>query len=304
MSAELTGDELRCPIRVSSLHLYPLKSGAGLTPDQVRLDRTGFESDRCWMLTGPDGRFLTQRELPRMGLIRAEVLEGRLWLRLPGDALAWAVADSLVAPGQQQVQQAQQVRIWDDTLCAREPDPDASRRLSSWLGHPVRLVAFEPDKSSPRLSSRRWTGDLAAENAFSDGFPILVISTASLDELNRRLIAAQHPAVTMARFRPNLVLDLGEELGAHGEDSLDTLHLDGPDGAVVLKLVKPCPRCPVPNLDPLTAEAGSEPGLTLSGYRADARVGGAITFGMNAVIVEGFGRRITVGTAGSASVVF
>jgi uncharacterized protein len=301
MSAELTGDELRCPVRVSSLHLYPLKSAAGLMPDEVRLDHTGFESDRRWMLTDPDGRFLTQRELPRMGLIQAEVLEGRLWLRLPGETLAWAVADSPVAPWQQQVQQ---VRIWEDMLSAREPDPDVSQRLSSWLGRPVRLVAFEADKLSPRLSSRRWTGDLAAENAFSDGFPILVISTASLDELNRRLTAAQHPVVTMARFRPNLVLDLGEELGAHGEDSLDTLHLVGPDGPVVLRLVKPCPRCPIPNLDPLTAEAGVEPGLTLSGYRADARVGGAITFGMNAVIVEGIGRRLRVGTPGSAIVAF
>jgi len=298
MNSEPPGDELRCPIRVSSLHLYPLKSAAGLTPDEVRLDRTGFESDRRWMLTDPDGRFLTQRELPRLGLIRAEVIEGHLWLWLPGEAVARAVADSPAAP------ELRQVRIWEDTLSAREPDPDVSQRLSSWLGRPVRLVAFEADKLSPRLSSRRWTGDLAAENAFSDGFPILVISTASLVELNRRLVAAGHPAVPMARFRPNLVLDLGDELGAHGEDGLDTLHLVGPDGPVVLRLVKPCPRCPIPNLDPLTAEAGVEPGLTLSGYRADARVGGAITFGMNAVIVEGIGRRLRVGTPGSAIVAF
>lgn len=295
-------DTFRTPVRIDSLHTYPLKSAAGLTPEQIRLDRTGFEFDRQWMLVDPQGRFLTQRELPRMGQIRSEPRGDQLWLRLPGEPAFWAVREAtneLITVS---------VQIWDDRVLACETDPAASQRLSAALGRDLRLVRFVPNPDLPRLSSRRWTGDLAAENAFSDGFPILVISNASLAELNRRLAAAGHAAVTMARFRPNLVLNLGDalgaDLGAHGEDSIDTLHLDGPDGPVVLKLVKPCPRCPIPNLDPLSSEAGVEPGLTLSGYRADARVGGAITFGMNAVIVEGVGRRRAVGTTGLATVAF
>ena len=105
----------------------------------------------------------------------------------------------------------------------------------------------------------------------------------------------------MARFRPNLVLD---GLGPHGEDGLDELQFDTPDGPVTLRLVKPCPRCPIPNIDPDTAVAGHEPGDTLSRYRADARVDGAITFGMNAVIVEGVGRRLVAGQGGRGTVRF
>jgi uncharacterized protein YcbX len=151
------------------------------------------------------------------------------------------------------------------------------------------------------LSSPRWTGDLAAENAFSDGYPILVVSSAALAELNGRLAERGVAPMTLARFRPNLVLD---GLAAHGEDGLDELLFDTPEGPIRLRLVKPCPRCPIPNIDPLTAEAGTEPGDTLASYRADARVGGAITFGMNAVIVEGFGRTLRLGQGGRGTVRF
>ena len=105
----------------------------------------------------------------------------------------------------------------------------------------------------------------------------------------------------MQRFRPNLVL---AGLDAHAEDHLDELHIATPDGPVVLRLVKPCPRCPIPNIDPDTAVPGHEPGDTLAGYRADPRVGGAISFGMNAVIVEGVGRRLAVGQDGRGTVRF
>ncbi|HEV8314091.1 MAG TPA: MOSC domain-containing protein, partial [Burkholderiaceae bacterium] len=91
----------------------------------------------------------------------------------------------------------------------------------------LRLVRFDPEQR--RLSSAKWTGALEAENAFSDGFPLLVASTASLAELNRRLAERGLPPVTMQRFRPNLVLD---GLEPHGEDWLDEIVLDGPDGAV------------------------------------------------------------------------
>ena len=105
----------------------------------------------------------------------------------------------------------------------------------------------------------------------------------------------------MARFRPNLVLD---GLDAHGEDYLDEIVFDAPEGPVRLKLVKPCPRCPIPNVDPATGVPGTEPGDTLAGYRADARVDGAISFGMNAVIVEGLECTLRAGMAGRATLKF
>jgi uncharacterized protein len=124
-----------------------------------------------------------------------------------------------------------------------------------------------------------------------------VASEASLAELNQRL---KEP-VTMARFRPNLVLS---GLEAHGEDHLDEIRFDTLEGPVRLKIVKPCARCPIPNVNPLTGEPGTEPGDTLSTYRADARLDGAVTFGMNAVILEGIECGLRVGQVGNASYKF
>jgi uncharacterized protein YcbX len=191
------------------------------------------------------------------------------------------------------------VRVWDDELPAYDMGDLAARWFSDFAGRPLRLVRFDPEQR--RLSNRRWSGDVEALNAFSDAFPLLVASTASLAELNRRLAARGTPAVTMERFRPNLVLD---GLDAHGEDFVDELTLESPQGPVTLKLVKPCSRCTIPNVDPLTGEAGTEPGDTLAGYRADPRLDGAVTFAMNAVIVSGFDRTLRVGAAGEATIAF
>jgi uncharacterized protein len=102
----------------------------------------------------------------------------------------------------------------------------------------------------------------------------------------------------MARFRPNLVLD---GLDAHGEDPLDEITIGTDEGAVRIKLVKPCARCPIPDVDPLTGKVGHAVGDALQAYRADPRLDGALTFGMNAVIVEGVERNLRVGMTGSAS---
>ena len=153
------------------------------------------------------------------------------------------------------------------------------------------------DPAHRRLSSRRWTGAFEAENAFSDAYPLLVASTAGLAELNRRLAAAGEAPVTMERFRPNLVLD---GLDAHGEDHLDEIRFTTPEGPVRLKLVKPCARCTIPDVDPATAEQGHAVGDVLASYRADARLDGALTFGMNAIVLEGVDCPVRVGMTGMA----
>ena len=167
-------------------------------------------------------------------------------------------------------------------------------------GQRLRLARFDPDVQ--RLASAEWTGAIAARTAFADAFPLLVLSTASLGELNRRLAAAGHDAVTMQRFRPNIVIDGLED--AHGEDFIDTLTIESADGPVVLKLVKPCSRCTIPDVDPLTAAQGHSVADTMSAYRANARVGGALAFGQNAVIVSGIGHRLRVGAAVKAELAF
>ena len=278
-------------IGLHSLHLYPVKSCAGVSVRQTLLVETGLEFDRAWMLVDEHGEFLSQRELPRMVLVQPELRHRDLLLRAPGMLALHLALDT--------VEHAVRVRVWDDEVAAFDMGPLASQWFSDFLGQRVRVVRFDPDQR--RLASRHWTGELEAENAFSDGFPLLVTSTASLAELNRRLREAGHAEVGMARFRPNLVL---EGLDAHGEDHLDEIGFDTAQGRVRLKLVKPCPRCPIPDIDPATAERGHAVGQVLAGYRADARIDGAISFGMNAVIVEGVDCMLEAGLRGQARIAF
>ena len=275
-------------VGVASLHVYPIKSCGGIALTEALLIETGIEFDRAWMVVDPAGLCVTQRELPRMALIQPTLKHSEMVLRAPGMLALHVALDRVEAPVR--------ATVWSDEVAAYDMGDLCAQWLSDFLGRPLRLVRFDPEQK--RLADRVWTGDIEAETSFVDGFPILVSSVAALGEVNRRLRSQGLPDVTMARFRPNLVLD---GLDAHGEDSLDEIAFDTDDGPVRIRLVQPCARCPIPDIDPLTAEPGHAVGDTLAGYRADARLGGKITFGMNAVIVEGIERVLRVGMAGSAT---
>jgi uncharacterized protein len=275
-------------IRLSSVHVHPVKSCAGVAVDEALLIETGLEFDRAWMLVDAQGEFVSQRELPRMVRVQPVLRQLDMVLRAPGMLALHIAYDRAEAPVR--------VRVWDDEVAAFDMGDLAAQWFTDFLGQRLRMVRFDP--AHKRLSNKRWTGPIDAENAFSDGYPLLVASTASLDELNRRLAAAGHASVGMNRFRPNLVLD---GLEAHGEDTLDELRFDTAEGPVVLKLVKPCARCPIPDVDPATGDSSPTVGDMLAGYRADARVDGALTFGMNAVIVSGIDCALRPGLAGRAS---
>ncbi len=278
-------------LQLHSLHLYPIKSCAGVTVNESLVIETGLEFDRAWMVVDADGHFVSQRELPRMALIQPTLKHSEVVLRAPGMLALHLAIDAVEGPVR--------VQVWDDEVAAYDMGDLAAQWFSDFLERPLRLVRFDPEQK--RLSNKKWTGDIDAENAFSDAFPVLVISQASLDDLNNRLSARGVEAVTMSRFRPNLVVS---GLEAYGEDHLDEIRFETPEGRVRLKLVKPCSRCPIPNVNPATGEPGHEPGDTLSSYRANPQVDGGICFGMNAVIVEGIERALRVGLTGEASIRF
>lgn len=280
-------------LRISQLFIHPIKSCAGIAVNEAPLIDTGFEYDREWMVVDEHGDLVTQRELPRMALIQPTLRSGDLVLRAPGMLALHLQLDA--------VEGDCRVRVWDDTVDAFDMGDLAAQWFSDCLGQPsLRLARFDPDVQ--RLASAQWTGSVAARTAFADQFPLLVLSTASLAELNRRLGAAGDDAVTMQRFRPNVVIDGLAD--AHGEDFIDTLTVDSPDGPVVLKLVKPCSRCTIPDIDPVTAVPGHSVTDAMSAYRANARIGGALAFGQNAVIVSGVGRRLRVGAAVKTELAF
>jgi uncharacterized protein YcbX len=279
---------------VSRLYVYPVKSCAGVQVPEAILTETGLEFDRAWMVVDAQGRFLTQRELPRMALIQPQLKTYEMVLRAPGMLALHVALDQVEAPVR--------VQVWDDEVAAYDMGPVAAQWFSDFLGTAARLVRFDPEHR--RASSLKWTDGALALNQFSDGYPVLVLSEASLAQFNDKLAARGAAAVGMERFRPNIVLGHpvgGLELSPHDEDRLEILHIATAQGAVQLKPVKPCPRCPIPNIEPTTAVSSPEVGDLLQSYRQDARVNGAVTFGMNAIVLQGVDHLLKVGQAVGAS---
>ena len=277
---------------ISRLFIYPIKSCAGIEVQEAMLLETGLEWDRAWMVVDGEGEFVTQRELPRMALIKPQIKTEEMILRAPGMLALHIALDAVEEPAR--------VRVWDDEVKAYDMGSVAAQWLSDFLGQPLRLVRFDPEHQ--RLSSVKWTGGVEAPNQFADGFPVLVTSEASVDNLNSRLRAASLEPVGVERFRANVVL-AGVE--AHDEDRLDVFHVTTDhEEELQLKPVKPCARCPIPNIDPVTAISSPSVGDTLQTYRQDARMNGAITFGMNAIVLAGAGQWLRVGQSVSADYVF
>jgi uncharacterized protein YcbX len=260
--------------RLDGLFVYPVKSCRGLARESARIEPTGLAGDRHWMLVRPSGRFVTQRELPRMALIATAVEAGGLTLSSPG------AGDVRVAPDAGR--DALAVTVWKFTGQGIDCGDDAARWASDFLGTPLRLVRF--DATHPRVCSPEWTPGATAVTEFSDGFPMLVISRASLADLNSRLPRA----LPMERFRPNLVID---GVDAYAEDRIHELRA----GDVAIRLVKPCTRCSITTTDQdRGAVDGVEPLATLKTYRHDRELKGVI-FGQNAIPATGVGATLRVG---------
>ena len=273
---------------IAALVVYPVKSCSGVPVNEAVLTEAGLDLDRAWMVVDAQGEFVSQRELPRMALIRPQLKTYEIILRAPGMLALHLAIDA--------VEQPVRVRVWDDEVPAYDMGAVAAQWFSDFLGQPLRLVRFDP--AHRRLSSLKWTGGIEAPNQFSDGFPVLVTSEASLDDLNGRLQATGHHRVEMDRFRPNLVL---RGVQAHDEDRLEVLRIATEAGVAELKPVKPCARCPIPNIDPATAESEPAVGNILQAYRRDSRLNGAVTFGMNAIVLKGDGQLLRVGQSVGAN---
>jgi len=271
---------------VAGLFVYPVKSCRGLATADAGVRTRGLvldagageAGDREWMIVDAQGRFVTQRQVPRLALIEVAIERGALRLATGGHP---ALRVDLAAAAT-----TRDVVVWNSTVRARDEGEAAAAWLAAALGAELRLVRF--DKTQERRCNPDYAGDSGAHTAFADGFPLLVASEASLADLNARLAAQGEPALPMNRFRPNLVL---AGLDPYDEDHLDTIEA----GGVVLRIVKPCTRCVTTTTDQATAARGVEPLRTLGTYRRHATLGG-VTFGMNAIVVAGAGRELAVGT--------
>jgi uncharacterized protein YcbX len=260
---------------INQLFLYPIKGCRGIAVERATLTATGLEidgiGDREWVVVDENREFLSQRELPAMALIEARLTSTALRLKAPG---MLQLEVPFASEGD-----VLNVTVWNDTVAAVTQGDVADAWFSRYLGRPCRLMRFDPE--ARRLSNVRYTGATQAPYKFADAFALLIASTSSLADLNTRLAQRNVAPVGIERFRPNIVL-AGVE--AFEEDYVERITI----GTKELRVVKPCVRCSVPNVDPVTGATSAEPGDTLAVYRDNARAGG-VTFGVNAIVTQGDG---------------
>lgn len=250
-------------IKISELNIYPVKSLRQIALSRSKVERFGLQSDRRWMVVDNNGKMLTQRQIARMCLIQPLLIENGIQLTAQGMTdLIITIPDT---------SETQTVTVWEDNCQAYDAGVEAALWLSEFLSTDCKLVYF-PDDEFRQVDLKY--AKLGERTAFSDGFPLLLISQASLDDLNQRM---EQP-IPMARFRPNLVVS---GCDAYEEDQWKRIKI----GEVTFRLVKPCSRCIIPNIDIETAKRSNEPARTLSTFR---RIGNQVYFGQN-VIAEGEG---------------
>jgi len=249
-------------MKLSELYIYPVKSLGGIALERWRLDAFGLYLDRRWMVVDREGSFLTQRQYPQMALVRPELAAGGTGLLLRHPQLG-AFEVPKADPRAPRIT----VTVWNDRVEAVPVGEEADRWLSEAIGVDCRLVWF-PDDGERQVDLRY--ARRGERTAFSDGFPLLLISRASLDDLNRRLAQP----LPMRRFRPNLVVSGSEP---YAEDRWQRIVI----GAIPMRMVKPCSRCVITTVDPETGRrTGQEPLATLATYR---RRGNKVYFGQNLI---------------------
>jgi uncharacterized protein len=250
-------------VSISHLFIYPIKGCGGVAVQQWPLERTGLRHDREWMLIDEHDRFISQREEPKMALCRISQHTDGWHIRFDESV------NTLKLPFKPEVGMPISVRIWDDQVEGITGWSESDSFFSNAIGRDVRLVYFSTQghrRVDPRFATQPHF------TFFSDGYPILLAGSASLDLLNSKLPVP----IDWDRFRPNIVV---QTLEAHIEDQWTSLahqHFQ-------LLLVKPCARCVVTTIDQRTALSGKEPLRTLAGYRQKEN---KILFGMNTLIAS------------------
>ena len=240
---------------VSALYIYPVKSCAGIALDQVSFGHTGPDLDRRWMLVGEDdGELLgiTQREMPRLSLVQPSILGGELILRAPGTSMLRIPIEDDRPPTRTVLLRADSLHVIDEGL-------EAADWFGNLLDAEVRLMRL-PENAARRVSPKY--APKPAWTSFTDGYPALLVSEASLADLNHRLLARGKHAIDMRRFRPNIVVS---GVPAYAEDEWKHIQL----GDLPFDVVKPCARCAITTVEPGRGEVldPTEPLATLATYR-------------------------------------
>jgi len=246
-------------IIVSDLSIYPVKSCRGIRQNSSIVESFGLKNDRRWMVVDEDGVMLTQRKVAKMCLIQPKLMVDALILK------SLSMENIFIALPL--LNKKMKVKVWNDTCHAFDAGDEAAKWLSHVLDKNCRLVYFPGDEFRQVDLNYANKGE---KTAFSDSFPLLLISQESLDDLNGRLSC---DPISMNRFRPNIVVKGAD---AFAEDSWKIIRI----ADITFRLVKPCSRCAIPSINIETAEREEEPLKTLVSYRKrDSK----IYFGQNVI---------------------
>lgn len=260
----------KATVRIDSLHHYPVKSLGGASLQQSLAAPTGLENDRRWMVINSRGKFVTQRQLPQMGAVKAHVVEGFLKLTHPSQG-GCTPTFTESAP--------KTVKVWKDE-CQGMP---ADTATNAWLTHAcnsqnaLTLVQFDSNFTRPPQKARFDH----QSTLFADAAPYLITNIASLEALNTALIAKDEPAVEMVRFRPNIVLSGLEAFTEH------QVHvLKHRKSGACFQLVDHCQRCAIITINPHTHQPHPKQSpfkilATLNSMPNNAK---APAFGVNAML--------------------
>ena len=244
---------------MSGLYVYPIKSCGGVAVEEWNVDERGLRHDRRWMLVDETGRFMSQRQSPRMALIGVRFAPDGLIVDAPG-------MPSLEVPIRPPDGRLRLAQVWDDLVEVSPLGGEADLWFGQFLGVRCRLL-YLPDGSLRPVDPDY--GRAEDQVGLADAFPFHLISENSLAELNTRL---EQP-VPMNRFRPNLVVGGCEPFA---EDGWKEVRI----GPIKLHVVKPCARCAITTVDQRTAAKTKEPLRTLATFR---REGNKVLFGQNLV---------------------
>lgn len=252
-------------VTVSNLYIYPIKSTMGISLPHADINELGLAFDRRFVISDNSGQFITARTEPTLCLVKSTLTEKGITLSAPN-------MPTLTLAYENFSEQYQNVTVWDDNIAGQFCSTEASSWFSDYLQRPCQLLYF--GEASSRI--KKTNKDDAREIAFADGYPLLLISQASLDDLNQRLSANNQQSVSMAQFRPNIVVD---NCLPFAEDSWQHIRI----GDVEFKVSKPCERCIFTTVNPENGvkDAQQQPLSTLKTYRQTSN--GEVLFGQNLI---------------------
>lgn len=248
-------------MKIDQLNIYPIKGLGGISVNKAYAYERGFENDRRFMLVNKEGKFISQREYKEMALFSCEIDRDELKVHFQDQMISLNIT--------QEEGDKINTTVWGNQINAIEVNPQAHEWFSDMLKQDCKLVKM--NKSSRRNKSLLKSPS-NTQVSFADGYPYLILGTASLTHLNTKL----ESPVPIDRFRANIIVDTSYE---HQEDDMDLFTLSG----LKFRMIKPCARCQVITIDQATGVSTKEPLKTLSGYRKKEN---KVYFGANVVCMQ------------------